>query len=220
MSSIRRFSGLGFAGRTADGIGVLVVAGLPAKNDELYEDVIDAVRAMADAPGFIVDLRSNSGGAEPRAAQVAALFADERRMYARSQVRSGPSPEDLRESPARYVGPTVDDPYTRPVICLIGPGCISSGEGFALMMKSLDHVTLVGQATRGASGNPQPVTLSNGVEVWFSRWISLEPDGTPIEGRGVEPAVEVEHEGPGDPTFERAVELLHEQIESARTSPP
>jgi C-terminal processing protease CtpA/Prc len=102
-------------------------------------------------------------------------------------------------------------PFTRPVVCLIGPGCVSSGEGFALMMKAMDHVTLVGQPTRGASGNPHPVTLSNGVKVWFSRWVAMEPDGTPIEGRGIQPDVTVEHMGEGDPTFDKAVEILREK---------
>jgi carboxyl-terminal processing protease len=77
----------------------------------------------------------------------------------------------------------------------------------------MDHVTLVGQPTRGASGNPRPVTLSNGVRVWFSRWISLTPEGTPLEGRGIRPDVLVEHEGNGDKTFDKAVEILKKQSE-------
>jgi len=219
LDSLQRFGPLGFAGRTADGFGVLVSNALPPEDDDLYERLIGATTAMFDAPGFLVDLRTNGGGSEPRARQIAGLFAEERALYARSKRRAGPNADDLLESPPRYFAPTVAEPFTRPVICLVGPGCVSSGEGFALMMKALDHVTLVGRPTRGASGNPQAVTLSNGVKVWFSRWVSMEPDGTPIEGRGILPDVEVEHAGAGDPTFDRAVEILRRKAGVAPAVP-
>jgi carboxyl-terminal processing protease len=170
--------------------------------------LIDALKGMFDAPGFIVDLRSNGGGAEPRAAQIASLFADKKYLYARSKIRSGAKVDEFRETPARYIAPSLTEPFDRPVICLVGPGCVSSGEGFALMMKAMEHVTLVGQPTRGASGNPRPITLSNGIKVWFSRWVSMEPDGASIEGRGIQPDIVVEHADEGDPTFDKAIELL------------
>ena len=208
LDSLERFGRLGFTGRTKEGFGVAAILGLPPEDDDLYERLIDAITRMNDAPGFIVDLRSNGGGSEPRAAQIAGLFADKRYLYARSKVRSGPNPDDFRESPARHIEPAASKPFTRPVICLVGPGCVSSAEGFALMMKAMDQVTLVGQPTRGASGNPHAVTLPNGVQVWFSRWVSMEPHDTPIEGRGIQPDVKVEHAASGDPTFDKAVEIL------------
>lgn len=211
LEEMERFGRLGFTGRTKEGFGVVAVNGLPSENDDLYERLVDSIKRMFDAPGFIVDLRSNGGGAEPRARQIAALFADREYVYARSKVRAGPNISDFRESPPRRIEPALSEPYTRPVICLLGPRCMSSGEGFALMMKAMDHVTLVGQPTRGASGNPRPVTLANGVKVWFSRWVSMQPDGTPIEGRGIQPDIEVAHMGGGDPTFDTAVELLREK---------
>ena len=91
---------------------------------------------------------------------------------------------------------------------------MSSGEGFAMMFKALDHCQVVGQPTRGSSGNPAGVTLPNGVEPWFSRWIAMEADGTPIEDRGVLPDIKVEHD-PGatnDPTYEKAIEILKDTV--------
>ncbi len=211
LDPCERFGRIAVTGRTKEGFAVAAIRGLPPGEDALYEQLIDAMKGMSDAPGFIVDLRSNGGGVEPRAAQIAGLFADMRYLYARSKRRSGPAADDFRESPGRHIEPATSKPFTGPVVCLIGPGCVSSGEGFALMMKAMDHVTLVGQPTRGASGNPHPVTLSNGVKVWFSRWVSMEPDGTPLEGRGIQPDVTVEHKGEGDPTFDKAVEILREK---------
>ena len=84
-----------------------------------------------------------------------------------------------------------------------------------MLFKCLPHVTLVGQPTRGASGNPQPLPLPNGVDVWYSRWVSLLPDGTPIEGEGIAPDVLIEHrEDPArfDTTFDEAVEILEQAL--------
>jgi C-terminal processing protease CtpA/Prc len=94
------------------------------------------------------------------------------------------------------------------VVVLLGPGCVSSGEGMALMLDALPQVRTVGQPTRGASGSPAPVPLPNGVDVWFSRWVTERMDGISLEGRGVTPDVPVVHEGPGDPTLAAGLKEL------------
>jgi hypothetical protein len=91
LRQLKRFDPLGFVGRTAEGFAVIAVIGLPPEPDELYEQMLDAITGMFDAPGFIVDLRANRGGAEPRAAQIAGLFADRDYLYARSKFRAGPN---------------------------------------------------------------------------------------------------------------------------------
>jgi C-terminal processing protease CtpA/Prc len=71
--------------------------------------------------------------------------------------------------------------------------------------------------TRGASGNPQPYTLSEtGVTVIFSRWVDLMPDGETFEGKGISPDVIID-EPPSvyqkqDPTLEKALEILRQKI--------
>ena len=72
-------------------------------------------------------------------------------------------------------------------------------------MKAAEHVLLVGAPTAGASGNPRPIDLPNGVTVLASTWIERLPDGTVLEGHGVVPDVMVEHGGPGDATFVRGL---------------
>ncbi len=206
LTDVERVDGIGFTGRTEGALAVAVVTGLPAAGD--YDRFLESMSRMREAPGFVVDLRRNHGGSEPQAARIAGFFTDRRTKYARAQVRSDREADGLLETPGRYFDPSAAQAYKRPVVCLIGPGCVSSGEGFALMMKSLDHVQVIGQPTRGASGNPRPVTLPNGVRVWFSRWVSLELDGTPIEGRGVYPETLIDHTEGGDVTFERGLELL------------
>ena len=205
LTDVDSVDGVGVVGRTREGIAVALIQGLPVDAD--YDRLLDSMTRFANAKAWIVDLRANSGGSESAAAQIAGMFTDRRVKYARSKVRDG---KKLREVNARYLEPSDHARIDAPTVVLIGPGCVSSGEGFALMMKAIPGVTLIGRPTRGASGNPRPVTLSNGIRVWFSRWVSMELDGAPIEGRGVRPDETVEHEGTGDPTFSRAVEFLGE----------
>ena len=211
LMNVTEIPNLGYVATTADGFGVIGIRALQADR-EAMQKFDEAVAEILDAPGILIDLRRNSGGAEPVAQYIAGLFADRRRAYAGSVVRNGPEHDDFSEIHLRYIAARQNhESYTGPVVCLIGPGCVSSGEGMAMMFKCLPHVTLVGQPTRGSSGNPQPVPLPNGTDVWFSRWVAQLPDGTPIEGRGVPPDVLIEHrEIPArlDTTFDEAVEIL------------
>jgi RNA polymerase sigma-70 factor (ECF subfamily) len=208
-------------GRTVpDGFGVILLIDQPSADENSVGQVIDFIRAWKDAPGFLVDLRSAAGGDERLAQRIAGQFCAEEVVYALGRFRDGPEPGDLGPPRDRRL-PAVEDPYTRPVVCLIGPGCVSSGEGFAKMMKALPHVTLVGAATRGSSGNPQPFPLPGlDVSVWYSRWVDLLPDGTPIEGRGLNPDVRVDAApdaySQADPTWEKAREVLRNRVRESR----
>jgi C-terminal processing protease CtpA/Prc len=196
-------------GRTPEGHGYVRITSLMNIEPQELATLIAEIEAMFDAPGMIVDLRQNIGGSEPMAMEIASLFADATYVYARQKIRSGPGPSDLVETSPRQIAPRLGAvPYTRPIACLIGPGAVSSAEGFAMMMKALPQCALFGQPTRGASGNPAGVSLPNGVDVYFSRWLSLEADGTPIEDRGVLPDLEVQHKRGSDPTYTHAKKWL------------
>jgi hypothetical protein len=82
-----------------------------------------------------------------------------------------------------------------------------------MMLAALPHVTTVGLATRGSSGNPGPADVRDtGLTVYFSRWVDLLPGGTAIEGQGVRPAVVVEATAEAyrdaDPTLAKGLEVL------------
>lgn len=214
LKDVTEVPDLGYVATTDKGYGVIGIHSLQA-NQEAIQAFDRAAAGILDAPGILIDLRRNSGGSEPLGAYVAGLFADRRRVYAGSVVRNGAGHDDFTEVRWRYVEPRGPGTFTKPVVCLIGPGCVSSGEGMAMMLKCLPHVTLVGQPTRGASGNPQPFPLPNGVDVWYSRWVSLLPDGTPIEGRGVPPDVPIEHRNDPattDATFDAGLEALERAV--------
>ncbi len=208
LKSVERIGNLGIVGHGPDGFVYIRVESLAGISSEHLSAMVAGIGQHLDAPGFVIDLRANGGGAEPAAAAIAGMFTDQEVVYARQKFRNGDLPGDFVENSPRVLHPTGKESFSGPVVCLIGPGTVSSGEGMAMMMKALPGCTLVGQPTRGASGNPQPVPLPNGVDVWYSRWISMLPDGAPIEQSGVPPDVSVEHVAGSDPTWLKAVEIL------------
>ncbi|MFO0811437.1 MAG: S41 family peptidase [Gemmataceae bacterium] len=204
-------------GRTkGDGFATFVMARQSNADERGVKQVVDFLRVSRDAPGFIVDLRNANGGNEAFAADIARMFCAKPVVYAKSRYRAGPKHTDLTPGFERELKP-VPDPITKPVVCLLGPGAVSSGEGFAKMMKALPTVTTVGLPTRGSSGNPKPFKLpALDMSVYYSRWVDLQPDGTPVEGVGVKPAIVVEATPDeyrrGDPTWNRGIAVLREKV--------
>jgi C-terminal processing protease CtpA/Prc len=178
-------------GRTPEGFGYVLVGSLLGDETE-YQKFEGAIRSVLDAPALILDLRACKGGQESWAQRVTAILSGASRPYARSAWRAGRAHDQFYETAPRRVPVSSQPAYAGPVAVLIGPGCVSSGEGFALALRSLPGATLLGQPTRGASGNPQPLALPIGVTVSYSRWIARGLDGTSIERRGVPPDVPIE----------------------------
>jgi len=203
-----------------DGFGVVRIVRQGRADEEAVDRVVAFIQAHTDAPGFLVDLRTAGGGDELLARRIAREFASRDAVYAESKYRDGPRPTDFGPIYDRVLEAS-ERPFAGPVVCVLGPGCVSSGEGFAKMLKCLPRVTTVGMPTRGSSGNPKPFTLPGvPVTVMYSRWVDMLPDGTPIEGRGIPPEILVDRPWASyqeaDPTWERAVEVLREKVKAAR----
>jgi hypothetical protein len=194
------------------GFGYFLMRNQSAANPQDVKKAVAAIEKLRDRPGFIVDLRQANGGSEPLAIEIARLFCSRDTVYARHKYRNGPGHTDFARENERIL-PATANAYTNPVVCLVGPGAVSSGEAFVKMMKCLPHVTTVGQRTRGASGNPKPFPLgSTGITVYFSRWVDLMPSGRTFEGAGIPADVEVNDPptayADADPTLEKGLEVL------------
>jgi hypothetical protein len=197
---------------TPDKIGFLAIYGwntgpeIPAQCDE-------ALEAMRDTRGLIVDVRLNGGGDEPTAGKVAGRFLASEFVYAYSQYRNGPSHTNLTEKFPRKIQPRGPWRYDRPVVLLIGEKCMSSNESFIGMMTGATNVTTMGDHTCGSSGNPKMLNLPLGITVSLPRWIDGLPDGTPLDERGFQPQVKFEpkpgaFEGERDDLLVAALERL------------
>lgn len=202
----------------ADGFGYFLLHRQAEATPALVAKALQTLQTCSDVPGFIVDLRTANGGSEPMAQQIAAFFCARPTVYALSKYRNGLRHTDFGKSHKRVL-PSSTQAFTKPVVCLIGPGAVSSGEGFIKMMACLSHVTTVGMPTRGASGNPGAYPLGEtGVTVYFSRWVDMMPNGETFEGRGISPQVKLdlpaEAYAEEDPTLEKGLEILRQKTKS------
>jgi C-terminal processing protease CtpA/Prc len=201
------------------GYGYLAVFQLKAQPVQV-DQLLKELDVRREAPGFVVDLRMCSGGSEPIAQRIAGWFSAKEVVYAQHAYRNGPQHDEFGPRQSRRLL-AAETPYQRPVVCLTGPRTMSSAEAFVLMMKTLPHATTVGAATRGASGNPQPVELPGvNVKVWYSRWVAMDAAGKVFEGTGIAPDVAVDGVADAhlqdDPTFARALATLRSRINRNR----
>jgi C-terminal processing protease CtpA/Prc len=81
---------------TPDKIGFLAIYGWNT-GPEIPELCDEALEAMRDTRGLIVDVRLNGGGDEPTARKVARRFLSKPFVYAYSQFRNGPNHTNLTQ---------------------------------------------------------------------------------------------------------------------------
>lgn len=208
------------AGRIGAGADAVGYVAIPTwqMDEATFARLEAALDALADCRGLVLDVRANAGGDETLAQKVASRFAAAETVYARSLVRDplGAAPDAFLPPVNRTLAPRKGAaPDTRKVAVLQGRHCMSSCEGFLLMARALPTVTSVGTRSRGASANPRPFPVLPDLVLWSSTWRALPPEGAAdagetIEGRGVEPEVEVKDlpaDGK-DPVLAKALELL------------
>jgi hypothetical protein len=179
-------------GRWEDDIGYLLIATWERSHAEALEAVYVALDELSDTKALIVDVRLNAGGDERLAAAFAGCFADRPRVYAKHMYRVPQMPDGFNGPFERTLQPTRGRPaYRGKVAVLMGRHNMSSAEAFLLMMRAVPGCVLVGEASYGSSGNPQPHGLPNGVIVNVPSWKALTAEGQVFEGKGLKPEVEV-----------------------------
>jgi len=205
-----------YSGRFEDGIGYLLIDSWSSDRTEAMEQAYAVIWECSNAPGLIVDVRPNGGGAEPLAQQFAGCFVDKPVVYAKHVYRSAKAASGFDEPHDRVLEPNKYRPkYRGKVVVLMGQANMSSCESFLLMMKQVPGCRLIGSTSYGSSGNPKPADLGNGVTVYLPSWKDLRPDGTCLEGQGVTPdfpiaATSVALES-ADPVLQAALTLLRKR---------
>ena len=114
--------------------------------------------------------------------------------------------------------------YLRPVVVITGRAGFSATESFIAAMRTLPNVTVIGDTTGGASGNPASFALGRGWSYTVPQWIEFGPDRQPIEWRGIAPHVALPwmpstYDRDRDPLIDAAVGVLAERNGVFRVAP-
>lgn len=118
--------------------------------------------------GLIIDIRSNGGGNLTNADQLAARFCQEKTLVGYSQHKTGKGHNDFSEMEPKYIEPSSNLRWHKPVCVLTNRGVFSAANEFTSYMKAMPQVKIVGDHTGGGAGMPFSSSLPNGWVVRFS----------------------------------------------------
>lgn len=145
----------------------------------------------ADAKGLILDVRNNAGGSTEMATRIASRFTEESVLTQYWLYKDGPGHDDFSDPEEKYLEPSDEVRFTKPVVVLTNRKCYSATNDFVLMMRALPNVTLLGDTTGGGGGFPFNAELPNGWQYRFSSSMTLAPDGFNVE-HGIPPDIQVD----------------------------
>lgn len=152
---------------------------------EYHKWLRERLKVHRDAPGIVLDLRNNGGGAVSSLEHVINDFFPERVSYGAFVSRKGKR-DDEKSAWRDGVG------YEGPVVALIGGGSASSAEILAQVFKHYERATLVGRPTAGVVVASRYFRLQDGGELQLGLQDFQTLEGSRLEGVGVEPDVVVE----------------------------
>jgi carboxyl-terminal processing protease len=135
--------------------------------------------------GLIIDLRDDPGGFVDAAVTMASEFLADGNVYREEHAGGEERTVKARE------GGLATDPRIG-VAVLIDGGTASASEMLAGSLGNRDRATLVGERTFGKGTIQEWTELpgdNGGFRLSIARW--LLPDGTPIDGVGIQPDIEV-----------------------------
>ena len=128
----------------------------------------DCLTYLALCRGLIIDIRNNGGGELTTAEKLAGRFVQEKTLVSYMQHKTGKGHNDFSSLEPRYLEPSSNIRWHKPVCVLTNRSVFSAANDFAVIMHTLPNVKLVGDHTGGGSGMPMTNSLPNGWSVRYS----------------------------------------------------
>ncbi|RFZ81832.1 hypothetical protein DYU05_18605 [Mucilaginibacter terrenus] len=149
--------------------------------------ILDTVfAAFKNKNHIIIDVRDNIGGNDEFAFEVAGRFASKKIIGMYKRTRQG-GYEDFGNKETWYIEPKGTNKRVADVFVLTNDKTVSAGDVFAMIMKELPGVKIVGENTRGIYSDMYGFTLPNGWLVSLShqryynnQMVCYEGAGTPV----------------------------------------
>ncbi|ABG60581.1 S41 family peptidase [Cytophaga hutchinsonii] len=174
-----------FVGGGTD-VGYIIFSTFPGT---MTDDQIDFIlNRYKDTKGLIIDVRQNGGGAATDMTRLVSHFMGSESTVYRTRIKEGKGHNDFTALEDIKIKPSDGTKYTKPVYLLTDRGTFSSGSFFTTAMRSLPHVTVMGDTTGGGMGLPNGGQLPNGWTYRFSVTQTWDMDGNLYEN-GIPPDV-------------------------------
>jgi carboxyl-terminal processing protease len=176
---------------------------------------VDELRA-GGMQGLIIDLRGNPGGVGAMSIPIARMFLREGASLGRLQMREFDQEFNIEPNPDAFAGP---------IVILVDEGTASTSEIFALGLRDIGRVTIVGAGPSAGMALPSMIeTLPDGGLIQYVVGDYHSARGTAAEGEGVVPEVLVtesrtDYATGRDPVLDAATELLRERVRDHAAAP-
>jgi carboxyl-terminal processing protease len=166
-----------------------------------------------DLDGIIIDIRNNPGGDDSTAITIINRFCDRKRVAFHRKTKIGPGEDDFTSLKTCHIEPQGDARFAGPIVLLTCDSVFSGGEVFALAIKQLPHVTIIGDHTNGIFSYQLEKKLPNGWRYRLSYQKYLSADMVCYEGKGVPVDIKLlnkktDIESGIDPLITRALKVL------------
>jgi carboxyl-terminal processing protease len=191
-------------------------------------DLIAALETIAsdfaDLSGFIIDIRDCPGGEDSTAITIIDRFCDRKRVAFHRKTKIGPGEDDFNPLKTWYIEPRGDARFTGPIVLLTCDSVFSGGEAFALAIRELPYVTIIGDHTNGIFSYTLERKLPNGWRYCLPYQVYFSSDMISYEGKGVPADIELfnkkaDIENGIDPLIARALEVLRSKNAEAADDP-
>ena len=166
-----------------------------------------------DGSCVIIDIRNNPGGDDNTAITIINRFCDRKRVAFRRKTKIGPGEDDFTSLKTWHIEPQGDAQFTEPTVLLTCDSVFSGGEAFALTIKQLPHVTIIGNHTNGIFSYQLEKKLPNGwrycllYRKYFSAdMVCYEGKGVPVDIKLLNKKTDIENGI--DPLITRALKML------------
>ena len=150
----------------------------------------DVLSYLALCRGLIIDIRNNGGGELTTAELLAARFVHEKTLVGYMQHKTGTGHSDFSDMEPQYLEPSRNIRWHKGVCVLTNRSVFSAANTFAVMMRALPNVKIVGDHTGGGSGMPMSNSLPNGWSVRYSACPMYDRDRQQTEF-GIVPDIQV-----------------------------
>ena len=168
--------------------------------------------------GVIIDIRNNPGGDDSTVIQIVNRFCDRSRVAFHRKTKLGPGEDEFSPLKTWHMEPQGESQFTGPIVLLTCDSVFSGGEVFALALRELPQVTVIGEHTNGIFSYQLEKKLPNRWRYCLSYQVYLSADMVCYEGTGVPVDEEIlntktDIESGVDPLIIRALELLKSKSE-------
>lgn len=161
--------------------GYIQITSFTARTPDELSEAIDGLSEQGIA-ALVLDLRDNSGGLLQESIQIADAFLDEGIIVIEKSRNSGERNE---------IATVGDIANGLPIAIIVNNRTASASEVVAGALQQNNRAIVVGQRTRGKGSVQFIFGLSDGSSIRITAAIWLTPDGTPLDGIGLSPNIEM-----------------------------